>query len=217
MKSTKFFTAIFLTIVLTTAAFGSELVPTASTSRSGSSFAIPSKAVAARNFAIGRDFAAAVWYARDMNDSDEDMTDIAILEIVYLADRLDSQPEAARLQTILRAMIRKTATDDQIAADIEAVFQSYVKRQNAGDGWYLNAGASMMNLHAATYFGDEAATKKRLSDLKDLVRNAPKGTEKQMIDQMNRLVEYGSKTTFSEDDLTAIGEIINSIEETMTA
>ena len=168
------------------------------------------------NFNLGKDLALAKFDASGIGKN-EDAASYTILDLVYLIDRFEDQPEAANLKAILKSVVRETADSDRVQKDIDMVFKIYLKRQNAGQKWYLNAGMTSMNLSIATYFGEDAGIKKGLSELQALIKIAPKGTPKEIIDPMNVLAKYVTKTAFTEEDYIAIFDGVGNVMDAATA
>ena len=141
----------------------------------------------------------------------EDALNYTILDLVYLIDQLDGQPEGVQLQKTLKTVVRGTSTALQVSKEIETISKTYLARQKVDSKWYFNAGQTSMNLMISTYMGDDAQIKKGLTDLQSLIKVAPKGTAKEVIDPMNVLAQYVAKTSFTEEDYTAIYEGVGNV------
>ena len=162
------------------------------------------------NFTIGKNFAMAKFDAAASEDY-EDALNYTILDLVYLIDQLDGQPEAVQLQKTLKTVVRGTSTALQVSKEIETISKTYLARQKVDSKWYFNAGQTSMNLMISTYMGDDAQIKKGLTELQSLIKVAPKGTAKEVIDPMNVLAQYVAKTSFTEEDYTAIYEGVGNV------
>lgn len=167
-------------------------------------------------FQNGKDFTMAMFDAEAM-DEDEDAFNYTILDLVYLIDRLDGQPEAAQLQKTLKAVVRGTSTGALVKADIAKVSNAYLARQKVDQKWYFNAGKTSMNLMIATYMGEDANIKKGLNELQALIKTAPKGTAKEILNPMGDLAKYIAQKTYTDEDYTAIYEGAGSIIDAATA
>jgi hypothetical protein len=167
-------------------------------------------------FQNGKDFSMAAFDAEWM-DEDQEAYNYTILDLVYLIDRLDGQPEAAQLQKTLRAVVRGTSTAALVKQDIERISNLYLARQKSDQKWYFNAGKTSMNVMIASFMGEDASIKKGLQDLQALIKTAPKGTAKEILNPMGALAKYVAQKTFTDEDYTAIYEGAGSIIEAATA
>lgn len=168
------------------------------------------------NFNLGKDFVMAMFDAEGVEDY-EDATDYTILDLVYLIDRLEGQPEAVQLQKTLKSVVRGTGTAIQIRKEIELVSKAYLNRQKVDQKWYVNAGATTMNLSISTYFGEDAAIKKGLAELQALIKIAPNGTAREVLEPMNVLAKFVTKTAYTEEDYVAIFEVIGEVMDAVSA
>ncbi len=155
------------------------------------------------NFQIGKDFGLAAFDANSIDEYKEG-TDYTILDLVYLINRLEGQPEAAQLQKTLKAVTGKTATAAQAGKEIEAASKTFLARQNAVQKWYFIAGQTSVNLKISAYLNEDAKTKQGLNDLQSLITTAPPGTSKEMLATLNALAQYAPKTALTEQDYIAI-------------
>lgn len=166
------------------------------------------------NFLIGKNFALAKFDAAYI-EADKEALGYTIVDLVYLIDELDGQPEAADLQKTLKAVVRGTSSSEQVIKDIETASKTYLARQTVAPKWYFNAGQTSINLKISTYLNEDAKIKKGLSDLQTLIKIAPQGIPKEIIDPMNVLAKYVAKTAFTEADYTAIfqgaGSVIDAV------
>ena len=167
-------------------------------------------------FQNGKDLTMAI-YDADQMDSDDDALNYTILDLVYLIDRLDGQPEAAPLQKTLRSIVRGTTNAAAVKKDIETVSTAYLKRQTAEQKWYYNAGRTSMNLLIASYSGADADIKKGLTDLQALVKTAPKNTLDEILNPMKALDKFAAQKTFADADYTAIYEGVGGIIDVAVA
>ncbi len=167
-------------------------------------------------FQNGKDFTMAMFDAEAMDD-DEEAYNYTIIDLVYLIDRLDGQPEAAQLQKTLRAVVRGTSTAALVKADIEKISNTYSARQKVDKKWYFSAGKTSMNLLIATYMGEDANIKKGLTQLQSMIKTAPKGTAKEILNPMGALAKYAAQKTYTDEDYTAIYEGVGSIIDAATA
>jgi len=167
-------------------------------------------------FQNGKDFMIAMFDAEGLDEYDEAL-DYTILDLVYLIDRLDGQPEAAQLQKTLKAVIRGTSTGALVKKDIEKISNAYLARQKPDQKWYFNAGKTSMSLMIATFMGEDANIKKHLTGLQSLIKIAPKGTAKEILNPMSALAKYIARETYTDEDYTAIYEGVGSIIDAATA
>ena len=168
------------------------------------------------NFNLGKDFAMAVFDAEGI-DEDEESYNYTILNLVFLIDSLEGQPEAVQLQKTLKSVVRFTSDAATVKKEIEAVSKTYLARQKVDGKWYFNAGQASMNLMISTYMGEDAQIKKGLAELQALIKVAPKNTPKEIINPINSLAQYAAKTAYTEADYTAIYESLESVMEAVSA
>lgn len=165
-------------------------------------------------FNLGNDFVLAMYDAGRI-EKDADSSKYAIVELVYLIDRLENQPEAAQLQKTLKAVVRRTKTAMQVQKEIETAADAFIARQKPEQKWYLTAGKATMKLSISTYFGEDSAIIQGFAELQALIKSAPKNTGAEVLEPMNTLAKYFDKTVFTEEDYAAIyedvGEVIGSV------
>lgn len=155
------------------------------------------------NFNLGSDFIIALTDS-SQSETDAESKKNLIIDLVYLIDSLENQPENIALQKVLKSVTKKTSNAAQVHSEIENAFKSYANRQTKEQKWYLDAGSVVTKLIFGTYVGDNAAITKGLSETQKLVRIAPLGTPEEIINPMNNLAKYVAQTAFSEGEYTAI-------------
>jgi hypothetical protein len=155
------------------------------------------------NFLLGKEFALALFDAERMDKSEESLN-FTIVDLVYLIERLENQPEAAKLQSILKSVVRASKNSVQIRQEIETVAKEYLNRQKVEQKWYFSAGQNSMNLMFSSYAGTDAQIKKDLTEMQALVKSAPADAPKQFIEPMNFLVKNLAKNTFTKADYDLI-------------
>lgn len=168
------------------------------------------------NFQIGKDFSLAIFDAAGL-DEYEDSMNYTIVDLVYLIDSIDGQPESVTLQKTLKSLVRGTSDTATVKKEIENASKSYLARQKVDQKWYFNAGQTSMNLMISTYMGEDAQIKKGLTDLQALIKVAPSGTPKEVLDPIGSLAKYVAKTTYTEDEYMAIYEGIGNVINAITA
>ena len=165
------------------------------------------------NFVLSSKFVSAIKDAAYL-DSDETAAKSAIVDLVYLIDAFEGQPEAAVLQRILKSAVRKTATAAQVGLEIEKTSKLYSNHLPRSQKWYFNAGTALTNLVFDTYVNDDAAMKSALSEIRELMLIAPKDTPAEITIPMNSLAKYVA-AAFTEKDYAAIFQnsvgLVNSI------
>lgn len=161
-------------------------------------------------FLNGKDFTMAAFDAGWM-DIEPEAFNYMIIDLAYLIDRLENQPEAPKLQKILRAVLRGTATGDAVKKDIEKISTAYLARQKGNQKWYFNAGKTSMNVMLASFMGEDANIKKGLTELQSLLKTAPKDTWQEILDPIKALAKYIAQPTFTDEDYMAIYEGVDSI------
>lgn len=167
-------------------------------------------------FENGKDFTLAGFDAEGM-DTDPESINYTILDLVYLIDRLEGQPETVQLQKILKSVLRATSSGALVKKDIQTVSKAYLNRQKAVGKWYFNAGQTSMNLMISTYMGEDANIKTGLAQMQALIKTAPKGTAKELLDPMNALARYAALETFADEDYTAIYAGVGSVIDAASA
>lgn len=161
-------------------------------------------------FQNGKDFTTAAYDAEWM-DAEQEAFNYTIIDLAYLIDRLEGQPEAAKLQKTLRAVLRGTSTGELVKKDIEKISNAYLARQKVDRKWYFNAGKTSINLLIASYMGEDASIKKGLNQLQSLIKTAPKATAKEILNPMSALAKYAAQKTYTDEDYTAIYEGVGNI------
>jgi hypothetical protein len=169
-----------------------------------------------QNFQIGKDFSLAIFDAEGI-DEYADALNYTIVDLVYLIDQLEGQPEATQLQRILKSVVRGTASAAQVKKEIETVSNSYLAKQKTETKWYFSAGQTSMNLLIATYMGEDVQVKKVLGNMQALIKSAPKSAPKTVLDPMNELAKLVSKTTFTEEDYAAIDEKVGNVIDAVSS
>lgn len=150
-------------------------------------------------YQIGKDFAMAIGDSKTMKDNN-DSFNYAIVDLVYLIDELEGKAEAAQLQAILKAVVRGTKDLTKVSSEIAAISSTYFTRQTAEQKWFYNVGTAQMNLMLAGYAKDAAGTAKNLKDLQQLVKTAPQGTSKLILEAINGLSKYATLNPFTVAD-----------------
>jgi predicted Zn-dependent peptidase len=167
-------------------------------------------AVNADNFYLGSSFAMAIYFSEGI-DKDNKSVDYTIVELVRLIDKLEGQPEAPMLQKTLKSIVRLTTNATTARAEIVAAQKAYGARQKKEQQWYFNAGFTASDLSISSYVGDAAFTKQDLKDLQALIKIAPQGTPKELLDPMNALAKYVAKATYTKDDYVAIYDGVGTV------
>ena len=165
-----------------------------------------SAAVAAPNrraYYIAKDFGFAISDCKAI-DIDEDSLDYTIVDLVYLIDHLEGQPEAAQLQSILKDVIHGDEYGVVMAEKIESISKAYVARLASEQKWYFNVGQTQIFLTYAAWRNDAVAIKTRLKEMQELAKIAPSGTAISILNAVNGLAKYIAKTTLTKEDFTAI-------------
>ncbi|MDH3493657.1 MAG: hypothetical protein OEM82_08920 [Acidobacteriota bacterium] len=166
------------------------------------------------NFNIGTNFMWAVLSSGQLGRNDGAL-ELTIVDLVYLIDSLEGEPEAAVLQNTLRSVVRGTASSAQIGEDLLGASKSYSARLNKEQHWYFTAGVTVTNLFVDVYLQDDAAIKQSLATIQSLIKVAPAGTPEAVIGSMQSLAGYVSQTAFAGADYNALldgaAEVGNSI------
>lgn len=150
-------------------------------------------------FQIGKDFAMAIDDAKTMK-TDSASFNYTIVDLVYLIDELEGQPEAAQLQTMMKQIIRGQKDQTLVSSEIAAISSTFLARQNVEQKWYFNVGTSQMNLMIAGWGKDAAATAKYMKELQALSKSAPVSTPKIILEAINGLSKYATLNPFTVAD-----------------
>lgn len=156
-----------------------------------------------KNFNLGSKFVSALMDAAYL-ERDENAEKSTIVDLVYLIDFLEGQPETNALQKTLKSIVRGTSNAVQLHLEIENARKSYSKRLPPEQKWYFNSGTAVTNLVFNAYINDNAAMKRNLSEIRELVRIAPQGISDGILVPLNNLTKYIPKTVFTETDYTAV-------------
>lgn len=160
-------------------------------------------AVNQKNFNLGSEFIKALMDAAYLNEN-KNTAKSAIVALVYLIDCLENQPETAALQKILTSVVRAKANAAQVRLELQTASKSYSARLKNEQKWYFKAGGAVTNLVYSTFVDDDAAMKKDLSEIAELIKIAPAGISNKFIVSMNDLARFDARTAFAQDDYAAI-------------
>ena len=188
-----------LTFAANTTSFGQNRTESRPVQNRRSMTMGPVSAANQNAFQIGKDFAMAIDDSKTMKENGNNFN-FTIVDLVYLIDELEGQPEAAQLQTLLKAIIRAQKDQTLVSGEITTISNSYVARQNVEQKWYFNVGAAQMRLMYAGWAKDAGATGKCLKDLQALTKVAPAGTPKIILDAINGLSKYATLNPFTVAD-----------------
>jgi hypothetical protein len=136
---------------------------------------------------------------------------MAIVELVYLVDRLEGQPQAAQLQRVLKMTVRETGTVEQLWAAMRNAIALHRESLQGEARWYFRAGVIVPGIMLNTYAGDAPRLRAELYDLQQLVQDAPRGMPAAVLAPMRQLAKYAAQATYSQDDLVAIASISGNI------
>jgi len=163
-------------------------------------------------YQIGKDFTMAINDSKTMKDNGDNFN-YTIVDLVYLIDELEGQAEGAQLQTMMKQIIRGQKDQTLVSNEIAAISNTYLNRQTAEQKWFFNVGTSQMRLMYAGWAKDATATAKNLKDLQLLMKTAPLGTPKLVIEAINGLSKYATLTPFTVADY---GEMVDDAKMTTT-
>lgn len=156
-----------------------------------------------QTFQVGKNFAMAIDDAKYMGIED-DMFNYAVVDLVYLIDSLEGQPEAQQLQAILKGIVRDTKDLALVSGEIATISKSYLARQTTEKKWYFNVGSAQMNLLLAGWGKDGAGSVASVKELQTLARTAPQGTPQIVLDAIRGLSKYAARVSLTEADFTAL-------------
>lgn len=201
IKTTAIFTLVIsaLTFAANTFTFGQKPVEHQATNRKRAMVPGPVSAASQNSYQIGKDFAMAIADSRTMKDNSDNFN-YTIVDLVYLIDELEGQAESAQLQTMMKQIIRGQKDQTLVSNEIAAISNTYLNRQAAEQKWFFNVGTSQMRLMYAGWAKDATATAKNLKDLQLLIKTAPLGTPKLIIEAINGLSKYATLTPFTVAD-----------------
>ena len=202
IKTTAIFTLVIsaLTFAANTIAFGQKPVEhRAETFRIRAMIPGPVSAASQNAYQIGKDFAMAIDDSKKMKDNG-DSFNYTIVDLVYLIDELEGQAEAVQLQAMMKQIIRGQKDQSLVSREIAAISNTYLNRQTTEQKWFFNVGTSQMRLMYAGWAKDATATAKNLKDLQLLMKTAPVGTSKLIVEAINSLSKYATLTPFTVAD-----------------
>ncbi len=157
-------------------------------------------------------------YFASISGDDREANDKAIVELVYLIDRLDHKPdEAAALRRVLQMVVRVAGAGSVRAEAVQRVIGLHGSALRGDAQWYFNSGVSVSKLFIATYLNDSAGIKNELQNLQTLTRIAPPSLPRNVLVSMQRLLGYFDQTAFSENDRAAVIKVVENILVTVTA
>ena len=167
------------------------------------------------SFEHGYDFVRAAYFSGAIEEMEEN--GMAIVELAYLIDALEGQPEAAQLQKVLKQVLRYEGTQDERFQAVEQAANSYVARQKGEAAWYFKTGYAMTRLSLALYLGDNADVQKQLQAVKTLSETAPNTVSTEVLNPMKTLAKYAPKGIYTNDEMVAMDDTVNGILETVLA
>ncbi len=218
-KSIAIMTLVFAaSVVAASATFAQKPQTVRSITRTENRSALPGAVNAAnrKSYEIGKTLTCVIDDSKYMEDDDSTFNYV-IVDLAYLIDDLEGQPESQQLQAILKGILRNTKEFSALSGEIEAVSRSYFARLDSENKWYFNVGSSQRKLMNAGWSKDGTAVAKSLKEIQALVRTAPQGTPQSVINTIKGLSKYGAMAKFTEDDLTAIVDDTKIITNVMYA
>ncbi len=156
-----------------------------------------------RNFNLGSKFTIAVMDAAYLG-SDENTVKAVVIDLVYLIDALENQPQSIVLQQTLKSVVRGNFNAVEVTSEIKNARQSYSNKLSGEQKWHFDTGSSVTHLVFSAYTIDDAAMKIDLSKIRELVKIAPQATSDEIIVPLKNLLSYISGAVFAEKDRTAI-------------
>ncbi|MDQ3816493.1 MAG: hypothetical protein M3362_02230 [Acidobacteriota bacterium] len=156
-------------------------------------------------------------YLAGLAQEDEESAPDAIVEIVYLADQFEGQPEAGQLQKLLKMVVRNTGTREERWGIVQDVINTHRKRIEGEALWYFNAGVVVPEISLNAYMKDSAGLKSSFGSLQKLIADAPKGVPASVLTPMQQLAKYATQTTYSKDDLAAISSTTGTVMDTFNS
>lgn len=167
-------------------------------------------------FDLGYAFVRAMYYA-SAADNDKEARNSAIVELVYLIERLEGQPEAARLQKVLKSIVRQTGFGAERWNEIEQISFVYNAKIKENERWFFDFGMTMTRLVLATYFHDCDKIAKGLQKLQLLAKIAPKNLPAELIEPIKSLETYAAQNSFDDKEFMTIDNAVGGLMQTVLA
>jgi hypothetical protein len=146
---------------------------------------------------------------------DEEFNSDAIVELVYLADRLEGQPEAAKLEAVLKMVVRGTGTAEQRWDAVGEVVKSYSARQQPGARWFFDSGVTLTKVSLYSYLEDQPNLQAELKTLQQLIAKTPQGVPAEVTKPMREVAQYAAQQALTSDDYEKIAETAGQAMESV--
>lgn len=169
------------------------------------------------SFDLGFAFVRAMYFA-SLSGEEKEANDKAIVELVYLMDRLEHKPdEVVALRHALRMVVRGSGAGSDRWEAVQSAIRLHAGALRGELQWYFNSGISVARLFIATYLNDAVGIRNELQNLQTLARIAPQSLPRNVLASMQRLLGYFDQTTFTENDRAAVIQVVENILITVTA
>lgn len=169
------------------------------------------------SFDLGFAFVRAMYFA-SLSGEEKEANDKAIVELIYLMDRLEHKPdEVVALRHALRMVVRGSGAGSDRGEAVQSAIRLHAGALRGELQWYFNSGVSVSRLFIATYLNDALGIRNELQNLQTLARIAPQSLPRNVLASMQRLLGYFDQTTFTENDRAAVIQVVENILITVTA
>lgn len=148
----------------------------------------------------------AMYYAEAAAE-DPEFAPYAVLELVYLADQFEGQPEEKELQKILKMVVRGTGTGQERWNGIENVLRSHSNRLKGTQKWYFATGVSLNKVSLFSYLEDATRLQAELRNLKQIVDSTPEGIPSSVLTPMREIAQFAAQPAYGAEDYMTIGEV----------
>lgn len=163
------------------------------------------------SFDFGYGFVKAAYFAGVAHE-DAEAGNMAIVELVKLADRLENQPElAADLNKALKMVVRGSGSGDERSAIVEKAADIYSARAQGENKFYLDLGLTLTRLTLANYERDGEKIKKELQNLQNLINIAPQSVSGELMTPLKNLSTLAALSNYKESQYFEIDKLTGDV------
>lgn len=163
----------------------------------------------------------AYYFGFDFEDAkhlvEEDKAKEAVISLVILWDGLQGTAEAAQVENVLRMVVRGQGSPSERVTILEMAQKSLEQRLAGEQKWFYSVGQTYGAMLTHICSGKIASVKAKMIEMGRLAKTAPAGTPSTLVGALAKLGAFGTKSSYTDDDITAITVQWDAIENAMKA